>query len=195
MDDPSPPPPDLRSGDHLQSSRETSRALSETSKRSTRSTPITTPQAEKLSIKDESPVPQRSLRQRKSAASNGVISDPVEEAMKPLTDEERRNWKGWVELESDPVSIFEFFLSFLCTNGLSCKIFHIRGLIANVRLSSAIFYEHMVSKMSRFRRFLASMTIRYSTYCMLPPLCQYSPCSPFSKQASLWAYIPLQISR
>jgi ubiquitin carboxyl-terminal hydrolase L5 len=31
-------------------------------------------------------------------------TQPMEEAMKPLTDDERRNWKGWVELESDPVS-------------------------------------------------------------------------------------------
>lgn len=44
----------------------------------------------------------RNLRKRKSPP---VISDdPVAEAMKPLTDEERQNWKGWVELESDPVS-------------------------------------------------------------------------------------------
>jgi hypothetical protein len=28
----------------------------------------------------------------------------MEAAMKPLTDEERRSWAGWVELESDPVS-------------------------------------------------------------------------------------------
>jgi ubiquitin carboxyl-terminal hydrolase L5 len=55
------------------------------------------------SPKEESPLPSRSLRRRKSAISNGIVSDPVEEAMKPLTEEERLSWKGWVELESDPV--------------------------------------------------------------------------------------------
>lgn len=44
----------------------------------------------------------RSLRKRKDPPA--VSADPVAEAMKPLTDEERQNWKGWVELESDPVS-------------------------------------------------------------------------------------------
>jgi len=29
--------------------------------------------------------------------------DPMGAAMKPLTDEERRAWPGWVELESEPV--------------------------------------------------------------------------------------------
>lgn len=31
-------------------------------------------------------------------------SEIIEEAMKPLTDDERKAWKGWCELESDPVS-------------------------------------------------------------------------------------------
>ena len=31
-------------------------------------------------------------------------SNAMEAAMKPLTDEERRDWPGWVELESEPVS-------------------------------------------------------------------------------------------
>jgi hypothetical protein len=48
---------------------------------------------------------QRSLRKKKSNGHHGNALDPVEEVMKPLTDEERRNWKGWVELESDPVCI------------------------------------------------------------------------------------------
>jgi hypothetical protein len=48
---------------------------------------------------------QRSLRKRKSNGHHGNALDPVEEAMRSLTDEERRNWKGWVELESDPVCI------------------------------------------------------------------------------------------
>jgi len=47
--------------------------------------------------------PKRSLKIRKSDVPNGAGSDPIEESMKPLEDEERQNWKGWVELESDPV--------------------------------------------------------------------------------------------
>ena len=35
--------------------------------------------------------------------SNGPGSDPAKEAMKSLTEEELKSWKGWVELESDPV--------------------------------------------------------------------------------------------
>lgn len=110
MDDPVVHPSNTSSGERRRSSRfrSTSQALSETPERSTRSTPITsvqdTPQDDKQSVEDESPVPQRSLRQRRSAVPNGPVLDPVEEGMKPLTDEERQNWAGWVELESDPVS-------------------------------------------------------------------------------------------
>ncbi|KAL2072296.1 hypothetical protein VTL71DRAFT_11639 [Oculimacula yallundae] len=49
----------------------------------------------------------RSLRKRKEPSS--FLSDPVTEALRPLTDEERQNWKGWVELESDP-AIFNHIL-------------------------------------------------------------------------------------
>lgn len=45
----------------------------------------------------------RRLR-RRSEASSVFETDIVADAMEPLTDEERRNWSGWVELESDPVS-------------------------------------------------------------------------------------------
>ena len=48
---------------------------------------------------------KRELRIRTSEGSKATPCDPMCEAMKPLTDEERRAWKGWVELESDPVSI------------------------------------------------------------------------------------------
>ncbi|KAH8819597.1 hypothetical protein F5884DRAFT_761145 [Xylogone sp. PMI_703] len=52
-----------------------------------------------------------------SATSNGVglkdeeldYADLLEQAMRPLTDEERQNWQGWVELESDP-ALFNFIL-------------------------------------------------------------------------------------
>jgi ubiquitin carboxyl-terminal hydrolase L5 len=53
---------------------------------------------------------QRSLRKRKSNGHHGNALAPVEEVMKPLTDEERRNWKGWVELESDPVCIPQTYI-------------------------------------------------------------------------------------
>jgi len=117
MDDPIILPSDLNSGERQRSSRvrSTSLRVSETPERSTRSTPVAsvkdTPQAETQSPKEESPVPSRSLRRRKSAFSNGIISDPIDEAMKALTEEERQNWKGWVELESDPVSICDSCLS------------------------------------------------------------------------------------
>ncbi|KAH7369914.1 hypothetical protein BKA65DRAFT_487322 [Rhexocercosporidium sp. MPI-PUGE-AT-0058] len=49
----------------------------------------------------------RNLRKRKEPPT--LMFDPVTEAMRPLTDEERQNWKGWVELESDP-ALFNFIL-------------------------------------------------------------------------------------
>jgi ubiquitin carboxyl-terminal hydrolase L5 len=63
------------------------------------------PQKRGTSVDVDSPQqPKRTLRRRNSDKQNGTGADPIDEAMKPLTDEERRNWKGWVELESDPVS-------------------------------------------------------------------------------------------
>jgi len=49
----------------------------------------------------------RSLRKRKDLPA--ISADPIAEAMKPLTDEERQNWKGWVELESDP-ALFNYIM-------------------------------------------------------------------------------------
>ena len=43
---------------------------------------------------------------RKIAEPSPVADDPMIEAMKPLTDEERQDWKGWVELESNPVRLY-----------------------------------------------------------------------------------------
>lgn len=48
--------------------------------------------------------PKRSA-QRIKRSEAGIIDD----ALKPLTDEERRAWKGWCELESDP-ALFNFIL-------------------------------------------------------------------------------------
>ncbi|KAI6709261.1 hypothetical protein JHW43_008208 [Diplocarpon mali] len=58
------------------------------------------------STDDCPPVSVRKLRKRKHSVGS---ADPAEEAMRPLTDEERRAWKGWVELESDP-ALFNYIL-------------------------------------------------------------------------------------
>lgn len=50
---------------------------------------------------------KRNLRKRKEAPVNYM--DPIAETMKPLTDDEREEWKGWIELESDPVCILCHF--------------------------------------------------------------------------------------
>lgn len=49
----------------------------------------------------DTPIGQRTLRKRKEPVTT---TDSLEEALKPLTEEARRAWTGWVELESDPVS-------------------------------------------------------------------------------------------
>ena len=90
------------------------------------------------SVNEEPPLPKRNLRKRR--AESTVTLDPIEEAMKPLTDEERRNWKGWVELESDPVS-------------LSIRQFTHTRLIQNFyRLYSTTSYGHMASRTSKCRK-------------------------------------------
>lgn len=65
-------------------------------------TPKTTTNGNSNSIEIDSVMSTRNLRKRKDPPTS--MFDPATEAMKPLTDEERHNWKGWVELESDPVS-------------------------------------------------------------------------------------------
>lgn len=59
----------------------------------------------KRSAEDGSPMPSRRLRQRKSPKVTMDFDEVVEQAIQPLTEEERRYWKGWVELESEPVSL------------------------------------------------------------------------------------------
>lgn len=49
-----------------------------------------------------SPNGREAPRKRKRISSEEL--DPEIEAWKPLTDDDRKNWKGFVELESDPVS-------------------------------------------------------------------------------------------
>jgi ubiquitin carboxyl-terminal hydrolase L5 len=53
---------------------------------------------------DPTPSTNRQLRPR-SEVSSVVESDLIASAMEPLTSEERRDWPGWVELESDPVRL------------------------------------------------------------------------------------------
>lgn len=62
-----------------------------------------------LQIVDPEPTPSKrpGLRTRNTPINSGI--DPIQEAMKPLTDEERRNWKGWVDFDSDP-ELFNFIL-------------------------------------------------------------------------------------
>ncbi len=52
----------------------------------------------------DAPLNKRDLRKRTYNAESDSTHDPLEDTLKPLTDEKRRSWKGWVELESDPVS-------------------------------------------------------------------------------------------
>ncbi|KAH6677532.1 ubiquitin carboxyl-terminal hydrolase [Halenospora varia] len=53
--------------------------------------------------------PTRTTKLSNGKSENGPRSDPFEEAMMPLTEEERCNWPGWVELESDP-ALFNYVL-------------------------------------------------------------------------------------
>lgn len=69
-------------------------------------TASSTPQPELQTLdQDRSPLNKRSGLRLRSASSKVPHADFIAEAMKPLTDEERQNWEGWVELESDPVSL------------------------------------------------------------------------------------------
>lgn len=54
---------------------------------------------------NKSPTKTKGRLRRRSEIHSIVESDIVEKALEPLTDEERRNWPGWVELESDPVRL------------------------------------------------------------------------------------------
>lgn len=96
------------------STRSNSLSLSNRSTRtisSSRSTPAdkSTRSSLREDVPDIDPEPTPSkrpgLRIRNTPVTSGI--DPIEEAMKSLTDEERRNWKGWVDFDSDPVSQFE----------------------------------------------------------------------------------------
>ncbi|EKD15117.1 uncharacterized protein L3040_003681 [Drepanopeziza brunnea f. sp. 'multigermtubi'] len=70
-----------------------------------------------LASDDDPLVGRRNLRKRKELT---VAIDTVEEALKPLTDDERRAWKGWVELESDPAH-FNYVLRQLGINDIKIQ--------------------------------------------------------------------------
>lgn len=96
-----------------------------------------------------SPQSTRTLRPQRDDRQNGSGADPVAEAMKPLTDEERRNWKGWVELESDPVG-------FVCIGPLLSNL--TRSLLTTAtdsltRHCSISYYERMGLRMQESTKF------------------------------------------
>jgi len=78
------------------------------------------------------------LRRKKQPSPAG--DDPMIAAMKPLTDEERQNWKGWVELESNPVGIF-------CPKNIYIYTLSEQGVNSVLRNSLVTFYENMAPKM------------------------------------------------
>lgn len=59
-----------------------------------------------VEIPSPSPRPQRKRKTKVSyiEEEDGMNEAAIAEGMRPLTLEERQDWKGWVELESDPVS-------------------------------------------------------------------------------------------
>ncbi|KAG9249168.1 ubiquitin carboxyl-terminal hydrolase [Calycina marina] len=59
------------------------------------------------SMAESTPSKRLNLRKRKEATMD--TEDVMEKAMRPLTDEERREWQGWVELESNP-ELFNYIL-------------------------------------------------------------------------------------
>lgn len=50
------------------------------------------------------PQTRRSGRSRRAEAATNA-GHAMDEVMTPPSDEERREWNGWVELESDPVGV------------------------------------------------------------------------------------------
>jgi hypothetical protein len=54
------------------------------------------------------PGPRRNPKRKSSQVSNsspGLPDDLLAAAYEPVTDQERHEWEGWVELESDPVRV------------------------------------------------------------------------------------------
>lgn len=108
----------IRSTPADRSSRSTPAVHSSRSTPGERSSRNTPPEIRGHEEHDPTPTKRAGLRPR-DHASKVPHSDSMEAAMKPLTDEERRSWPGWVELESDPVSSM-FYLR-LCKPRLGIK--------------------------------------------------------------------------
>jgi hypothetical protein len=61
----------------------------------------------RISPSDDEPPKKRPQRTRKPRATTTVEAElSAAEGLKPLTNEERMTWEGWVDLESDPVSLY-----------------------------------------------------------------------------------------
>ena len=99
---------------------------------------------EKRPAEDDSAMPPRSLRQRKSIKVTMDLDNVVEQAIQPMAEEERQFWKGWVELESEPVSPS-------CSRMIPCKL----KLTIHLRPCLATLFGNMVSRTSRLARFTA----------------------------------------
>lgn len=99
---------------------------------------------EKRPAEDDSTMPPRSLRQRKSIKVTMDLDNVVEQAIQPMAEEERQFWKGWVELESEPVSPS-------CSRMIPCKV----KLTLHLRPCLATLFGNMVSRTSRLVRFTA----------------------------------------
>jgi len=52
---------------------------------------------------DSSASKRSGLRQKRKVSNISSPDHTLEDAMKAMTKEERQNWQGWAELESDPV--------------------------------------------------------------------------------------------
>jgi len=88
-------------------------------------------------VLDSTPSKRDGLRRTKELST--AWSDPMIAAMKPLTDEERQIWKGWVELESNPVSVSHLEKTY--------ALLGMKGLILISRNSSATFYVNTALRM------------------------------------------------
>lgn len=108
-------------------------------------------------------------RNPKRTASSALMDAPLsdipipdnllEEALAPLTQEELNEWKGWIEFESDPVSLGHFPHRLLEYPSSHLNIFISRP-------SSILFCATFRSKTSKSQNSLISATwLSYRAYC------------------------------
>jgi ubiquitin carboxyl-terminal hydrolase L5 len=99
-----------------------------------------------ISVRNKSPAKSKGRLRRRSEIPSLVESDIIEKALQPLTDEERRNWPGWVELESDPVRLILVYR-------------HLGPTKTNYsRASLTTYYDNTALRTSKFRKFLILTT-------------------------------------